>query len=201
MNALLSRPHRVIQDPPLAVRLFSDTRAAWLWLVVRVWLGWEWLQAGLHKVTDPGWVQGGEALRGYWQSAIEASGPDVERPRIAFGWYLSFIEGLYNANTHTWFAPLVAWGEVLVGIALIVGAFVGISAFFGAFMNFNFLMAGTASTNGLLFLLAVLLMMAWKVAGYIGLDYYLLSWLGTPWRSGTEKAPEPTPRMGIPRTT
>jgi thiosulfate dehydrogenase (quinone) large subunit len=59
----------------------------------------------------------------------------------------------------------------------------GIAAFFGAFMNWNFLMAGTASTNPLLFVLALLLVLAWKVAGYIGLDCYLLPFLGTPWRS------------------
>jgi len=60
---------------------------------------------------------------------------------------------------------------------------VGISAFFGALLNWNFIMAGAASTNGLLFVLAIMLMLAWKVAGYIGLDYFLLSFLGTPWKS------------------
>jgi thiosulfate dehydrogenase (quinone) large subunit len=188
MNSVFARPHREIQDPPFARLLFSDTRSAWLWLPIRLWLGWEWLQAGWHKVTDPGWMQGGQALAGFWKGAIEASGPDAERPRIAFGWYLNFIEGLYNSGSYTWFAPLVAWGEVLVGLGLMVGAFVGIAAFFGALLNFNFIMAGAASTNGLLFLLAVLLMLAWKVAGYIGLDAYLLPRLGTPWRSMDARA-------------
>jgi thiosulfate dehydrogenase [quinone] large subunit len=52
---------------------------------------------------------------------------------------------------------LIAYGEVLIGIALIVGAFVGIAAFFGAFLNWNFVMAGAASTNAVLFTLAILL--------------------------------------------
>ena len=73
------------------------------------------------------------------------------------------------------------WGEVLVGLALILGAFVGIAAFFGAAMNFNFIMAGAASTNGLLFVLAILLMLAWKVAGWYGFDRWLLPLIGTPW--------------------
>jgi thiosulfate dehydrogenase (quinone) large subunit len=48
-------------------------------------------------------------------------------------------------------------------------------------MNWNFIMAGTASTNALLFLFAILLMLAWKVAGWYGVDRWLLPKLGTPW--------------------
>ena len=43
-----------------------------------------------------------------------------------------------------------ACGELLIGIALIVGALTGIAAFFGGFMNWNFMMAGSASANPLL---------------------------------------------------
>ncbi|MDR7568388.1 MAG: DoxX family protein, partial [Armatimonadota bacterium] len=71
-----------------------------------------------------------------------------------------------------------------VGIALVLGVFTGIAAFFGAFMNWNFMMAGTASTNPLMFLVSILLLLAWKVAGYYGLDYWLLPVLGTPWKPG-----------------
>ena len=63
-----------------------------------------------------------------------------------------------------------------------VGLFVGVAAFFGAFMNWNFIMAGSASTNGFLAVVAIFLVLAWKVAGYYGLDYYLLPRLGTPWQ-------------------
>jgi thiosulfate dehydrogenase [quinone] large subunit len=65
---------------------------------------------------------------------------------------------------------------------LLVGAFTGIAAFFGGFMNWNFMMAGSASSNPLLFVVAVGLILAWKVSGYVGADYFLLRWLGTPWR-------------------
>ena len=102
---------------------------------------------------------------------------------------------LLNAQAYTWFAKLIAYGELLVGIGLIVGAFTGIAAFFGALMNFNFMLAGSASTNPVLFLIAVGLMMAWKVAGYVGADYFLLPLLGTPWKHaesiGAVKPSEP----------
>ncbi|MCA9964172.1 MAG: hypothetical protein KC423_08015, partial [Anaerolineales bacterium] len=102
-------------------------------------------------------------------------------PPIAFDWYRSFLTYMLNAEAYTWFAKLIAYGEVLIGIALILGLFTGIAAFFSGFMNWNFIMAGSASTNGMLFFIAVLLILAWKTAGYIGVDYYLLPYLGTPW--------------------
>ena len=74
-----------------------------------------------------------------------------------------------------------------------------VAAFFGAFMNWNFVMAGAASTNGLLLVLAVLLIMAWKVAGYLGADYFLLRWIGVPWKSDEAQAAssgkQPTPKL------
>jgi len=88
---------------------------------------------------------------------------------------------MLNAQAYTWFAKLVAYGEFLIGIGLILGAFTGIAAFFGGLMNWNFMMAGSASTNPLLFVCAVAIILGWKVAGYIGADYFLLRWVGTPW--------------------
>ncbi|MDQ3044071.1 MAG: hypothetical protein M3R06_02815 [Chloroflexota bacterium] len=88
---------------------------------------------------------------------------------------------------HEWqsgFGKLLAIGEFLVGTGLVIGALVGIAAFFGTFLNFNFLLAGTASTNPVLFGLSVFLVIGWKVAGYWGLDRWLLPSLGAPWRRG-----------------
>ena len=100
-------------------------------------------------------------------------------------WYRDFLNFLIANESYTWFAKLIAFGEVLIGIGLILGFFTGIAAFFGAFMNWNFMMAGSASTNPLLMVLAVGLMMAWKVAGYYGADRWVLPMLGTPWHGGT----------------
>lgn len=181
MQYLTSRKGQVIQDPPLVHKLLNDRRVALLWLVLRVWLGIQWVEAALGKVTNPAWVDGGAALRGFWSGAVAV--PADGRPAIAFDWYRNFIQTLLEAEAYTWFAPLVAYGELLVGIALILGAFTGFAAFFSGLMNWNFMMAGSASTNPLLFIVAVGLIMAWKVAGYIGLDYFLLPALGTPWRA------------------
>jgi len=177
------RAVEVYDDPPIAKTLFSSTRLAWFWAAVRVWLGWQWIQAGLHKVGVEAWTGNGVALKGFWERAVQVPVPPA-RPAIAFDWYRSFIQYLLDTQSYTWFAKLVAYGEVAIGITLIVGAFVGIAAFFGALMNWNFMMAGTASTNPLLFTVSILLILAWKVAGYYGLDRALLAILGTPWKPG-----------------
>lgn len=176
---------RMINDPPIARFLFSDVRMAWFWLILRLYLGYEWFEAGLHKVQDVKWVGTGESLQGYWQRAIAI--PETGRPAISFDWYRSFLTWLLDAEAYTWFGKLVAYGELLLGVALILGAFVGVAAFFGAFMNWNFIMAGSASTNGMLLVIAVFLMLAWKVAGYYGADYLLLRYIGVPWTGGQDE--------------
>jgi thiosulfate dehydrogenase [quinone] large subunit len=85
---------------------------------------------------------------------------------------------------YAWFSWVIALGEVACGIALIVGAFTGLAALGGALMNFNFLLAGSASTNPVLFVIAILVLFGWKVAGWIGIDRWLLPALGTPWQPG-----------------
>ncbi len=85
---------------------------------------------------------------------------------------------------YMWFAKLICLGEILVGIGLIVGGMTGLAAFFGALMNMSYLLAGSASTNPVIFTLAILLMMSWQVSGYWGVDRFLLPILGAPWSPG-----------------
>lgn len=170
-------------DPPAIASLINNSRWAWLWLIARLYVGYTWLTSGLGKVGDPGWTQTGAALQGFWERAVAI--PEAPaRPLIAFGWYRTFIQTMLEGGHYTWFAPLIVAAELAVGIALILGAFTGIAVFLGAFMNWNFMMAGTASINPLLFTLSILLILAWKIAGWWGLDRWLLPWLGTPWQPG-----------------
>ncbi len=168
-----------VTDPPIARLLFNDTRLSVVWLVVRVLVGWQWLQAGWEKLTSSAWMAG-DQLKRYWAGAVAVPAPPA-RPAITFDWYRSFLQSLLDAQSYVWFAKLVALGEFVVGVALILGLFVGIAAFFGAFMNWNYIMAGTASTNPLLLVAGIFLILAWKTAGYLGLDHFLLARLGTPW--------------------
>ena len=88
---------------------------------------------------------------------------------------------LLNANAFTWFAKLVSVGELLIGIALVLGIFTGLTAFVGGFLNWSYMMAGSASVNPMFLVLSVFLIMAWKVSGFIGVDYFLVPWVGGLW--------------------
>src|SRR5579872_7155551 len=72
-----------IEDPPLAQALFSDVRWSWIWLVVRLYVGYEWLREGLDKVTSPAWAgaHAGAALSAWLQLALaktHGAHPDVQ---------------------------------------------------------------------------------------------------------------------------
>ena len=169
-----------IEEPRLARLVFGDPRFGWLWLPLRLYLGWSWWEAGWHKFVDPKWMGSGEALLEYWTRGLKMT----PKPIIAFDWYRSFIEFLASSGAHTWFSKIIIFGELAVALGLILGAFTGLAAFFGGLMNWSFIMAGSASTNGLLFAIATWLVLAWRNAGWIGLDRWLLPIMGTPWKPG-----------------
>lgn len=175
-----------IDEPPVARFLFGSVQSAPLWLGIRVYLGYEWFEAGRHKVTDSAWMAGGEALRGFWERAVAV--PEQGRPPITYEPYRHFIQFMLDQGWYDWMAQVIAVGEVLIGIGLILGALTGIAAFFGALLNMSFMLAGTVSTNPVLFTLSILIILAWRVAGLIGLDRWLLPLLGVPWRPARASA-------------
>jgi thiosulfate dehydrogenase [quinone] large subunit len=99
-----------------------------------------------------------------------------KRPTKTFGGSLPKLGKSYS---------LPDYGKGSKKLGLILGLLTGVAAFFGAFMNLNFLMAGTVSVNPALGIMALGVVLAWKVAGYIGIDRWLLPMLGTPWRPGS----------------
>ncbi len=172
-----------IPEPRVSRFLFADTRMSWVWLILRLYVGYQWLMAGWAKVTNPAWVgaQAGIGIQGFFGAAItkaNGSHPDVS------SWYLWFLNNVAIPHASL-FSYLISFGELAVGIALVLGVFTGIAAFFGAFMNLNYLFAGTVSVNPFLLLVELFLILAWRSAGWLGLDRWLLPWLGVPWQSGT----------------
>ncbi|MDQ2717450.1 MAG: DoxX family protein [Chloroflexota bacterium] len=212
LTAIQPRSATQIGEPPIARFLFADTRMAWLWLIVRLYVGYQWLVAGTDKLTgrsiDIGsfgqstgspWVFSGHdgvQLRGFIMSAIaQASGPHA----AVQSWYAGFLQTFILPNVGV-FTYVVTFGELLVGLGLIFGVLTGIAAFFGVFMNLNFLMAGAVSINPIIGGLALFLVLAWRIAGYYGVDRWLLPLLGTPWTGSlahTREA-EVTPVATVP---
>jgi thiosulfate dehydrogenase [quinone] large subunit len=181
-----------VEGPAFTRYLFSNTRAGLFWLPIRIFVGFQWLEAGWHKLTGPGWVDGGSSLLGFWQGAVKV--PETGRPPISFEWYRGFLQFLIDNHAQSWFGWLITLGEIAVGVGLLLGALTGLAAFFGAMMNMSFLLAGSASTNPIMFTFAIGLILAWKVAGYYGLDRYLLPRLGVPWHAKVQAAAPPLTR-------
>lgn len=152
--------------------MFRDPRWRPVWFLLRLWLGYQWLEAGLHKIVDPKWMVTGEAVRGFWMRAAGML-PD-SKSLIKYGWYEGFIRWLVQTGQHVWFAKLVAIGELLVGIGLLVGGLTIVATAFGAFMNLNYMLAGTTSTNPVLYTAAILIIMAGPAAYHWGIDRLLL---------------------------
>src|SRR5438477_9063591 len=195
-KVLDAKGQTLIQDPPIARFFFQSTITSVLWLAVRLYVGYDFLIAGWHKFTTPAWMDGsGTGILGFWKNALGTTASGA--PIITFDWYRSFLQYLVDTNSAGWFSSVIVFGELAVGLGLILGAFVGLAAAGGLMMNMAFLLAGTTNTNPVLAVLGVLLILAWKNAGYIGLDRFLLPMLGTPWwKPG--KAPAIAPRVGTP---
>lgn len=142
------------------------------WLIVRIYLGWQWLSAGYGKMLNPAWFgsSAGAALQGFVQGALTKTGgahPDVQM------WYASFLQSTVLPHLVLW-SNAVTLGEIAIGLGLIVGLCTGVAAFFGFFMNLNFLLAGAVSTNPIMLVLALGIINAHRVAGYWGLDRFAM---------------------------
>jgi thiosulfate dehydrogenase (quinone) large subunit len=191
--------------------LFADTRMAWVWLIVRVYVGYQWFTAGFEKLTgysttigsdfgtkvSTSWIftsHLGAQLTGFAHGGIaQAAGLD---PAVQ-GWYAWFLQKVVIPGAGFW-SYVITFGEIAVGIGLILGILTGIAAFFGVFMNMNFLLAGAVSINPIIGGLAILLVLAWRVAGYYGVDRWLLPLLGTPWTGSLAKAEREKSKQSTP---
>lgn len=141
--------------------------ASALLLLARLYLGYEWMNAGFHKLT------GGFDASGFLKGAL--AGATGDHPNVQ-GWWAAFLEGFAIPNAGL-FNTLIPLGEFLVGLGLILGCLTTAAAFFAAVMNFSFLFSGTVSTNAQMVLLTVFILVAGANAGRFGLDYYVMPFI------------------------
>src|SRR5579883_1021468 len=168
-------------EPAISKFFLGSVGSSPLWFVVRMNVGAQWLLAGWEKVTSPVWGASGKALAGFAAGALaKASG---QNPAVQ-GWYAWFLQHVVLPNAGL-FSFLVTWGEVAVGLGVLLGVLTGIAAGFGVLMNLNYLLAGTVSINPVLGMFGLFLCFSWRVCGWIGFDRWLLPTLGLPWKPGT----------------
>ncbi len=154
------------REPRWARFLFASTTAAWLWLIVRLYIVSVYLPAGWEKITSGKWLFGdGSPIMGLLNGAISDPGTPT--------WYASFLQNFVVPNASI-FATLVALGEFAVGVGLLVGLLTGIAAFFMVFMSANYVLSGVLGSNPVLIVLGLFLVVAWRNAGWIGLDRWFI---------------------------
>jgi thiosulfate dehydrogenase [quinone] large subunit len=188
-------PDELAYRPWKPVHFLSCAKqAAPLYVGIRLFLFLEWFEAFSHKWADPAW-HSGAALNGFWQRAI-TPGPTGATP-TTFVEYRAFLQWLIDTNAASWLTYVIMGGELAIALGLFFGCLTGWAAFFGFLMNMSFLLAGTTSTNPLLVILELACMFGYSVAGYWGLDRWLLPAIGTPWGRHVppegEMDHEPTP--------
>jgi thiosulfate dehydrogenase (quinone) large subunit len=160
---------------PFADWLFRSRAASVLWLAVRLVLGYWWLNAGYQKIWGSEkaafWFGGGAGVKGFATAGVVGSA--TGKSGASYGWWAGFLHNFVIPNA-SWIAKLIALGELAVGIALVLGLFTGLAALGGLTLNMTYMFTGSAGVNPAYMILEVPLILAWRNAGYLGLDRYAL---------------------------
>jgi thiosulfate dehydrogenase [quinone] large subunit len=165
--------------------LYRSSAASLVWLGVRLWLGYSWANAGYQKIWGSEkaafWFGGGAGVKGFATAGV--AGSTTGKGGANYGWWAAFLHNFVIPNA-SWIAKLVALGELLIGVALILGLFTGAAALAGLLLNLTYMFTGSAGVNSMYALASVGLILAWRNAGLLGLDRYALPALSTRVRSG-----------------
>jgi thiosulfate dehydrogenase [quinone] large subunit len=156
--------------------LFRSSAASLIWLVVRVVLGYWWLNAGYQKIwgseRSAFWFGGGAGVKGFATAGI--TGSATGKGGASYGWWAGFLHNFVLPNA-SWIAKVIALSELAIGIALILGLLTGLAALAGLLLNLIYMFTGSAGVNPAYATLSVLLVLAWRNAGLLGLDRFALS--------------------------
>jgi thiosulfate dehydrogenase (quinone) large subunit len=155
--------------------LFRSRAASVIWLAVRLLLGYWWLNAGYQKIWGSEkagfWVGGGAGVKGFAMAGV--AGSATGKGGASYGWWAAVLHNFVLPNA-SWIAKFIALGELAIGIALILGLFTGLVALCGLTLNLVYMFTGSAGVNPAYAVLEVPLILAWRNAGYLGLDRYAL---------------------------
>jgi thiosulfate dehydrogenase [quinone] large subunit len=156
--------------------LFRSSAASLIWLVVRVVLGYWWLNAGYQKIWGSEraafWFGGGAGVKGFATAGIVGS--STGKGGASYGWWAGFLHNFVIPNA-SWIAKFIALGELAIGIALILGLLTGLAALAGLLLNLIYMFTGSAGVNPAYAILSLGLILGWRNAGLLGLDRFALS--------------------------
>jgi thiosulfate dehydrogenase [quinone] large subunit len=144
----------------LHTQLLSDS--AYL-IPLRLFIGIGWVRAGLEKFMDAGWPQG-TALVDFFNQHSSSS-------IVVFPFYRDLIQNVFAPNglALSW---LIMAGQILVGVAILTGAFTNFALLCGLFMNVNFILSEEVSPSAFYVVIQVVFLVT-NVGYYLGLDAML----------------------------
>ncbi len=140
------------------------TLSVWFILALRLMMGIAFLQSGIDKV-----LSGEFSAGGYLTQAVPANGSPAADLFVAMGNSQLFVDFVNIA---------VPWGEVLIGLGLLVGALTRLAAFWGAFMMLLFYLGNWDIAHGYIngdfaYMLVFLAVAAFGAGRILGLDAYI----------------------------
>jgi thiosulfate dehydrogenase [quinone] large subunit len=160
-------------------------------------LGYQWINAGYQKIWGSEksffWFGGGAGVKGF--AAAGVAGSATGKGGASYGWWAGFLHNFVIPNA-SWIAKFIALGELAIGIALVLGLFTGLVALCALTLNLVYMFTGSAGVNPAYAILEVALILAWRNAGYLGLDRFAL---GGAWRQ--RHSSKVTDRAAHRRTT
>ncbi|KPN30275.1 DoxX [Halolamina pelagica] len=140
------------------------TLSVWFILALRLMMGLAFFQSGLDKV-----LSGSFSAGGYLLNAPRANGSPVAGLFEAMGSSQLFLDFVNVA---------VPWGELLIGLGLLVGGLTRLAAFWGAFMMLMFYLGNWSVSHGYIngdfaYMLVFLAVAAFGAGRILGVDQYL----------------------------
>ena len=146
-------------------RMRVHSLSVWFVLALRLMMGIAFLWSGVTKILGPEPFD----ARGYLLYAVPETGSPLADLFVAMGqtdWFVSLVN------------VAVPWGEVLIGLALILGAFTRLAAFFGALMMLLFYFGNWDVAHGPIngdfaYVLVFLTVAALGAGRVFGLDRYI----------------------------
>ena len=154
---LLARTVTVLRWP------FRHRYAAPIWLALRLYLGWIWLQFGIDKL-QAGWLTK-DAIGPMLKLGADGALP---LPLPIYGEVAAFLLGLGVTPLISFVMPFL---ELAVAVAFLSGVFVIPAAIGAIALNLNIILSGIGQVafDGRIIALQLLLIMAWPIAEQIGL--------------------------------
>ena len=155
---------------------FRSPLAAPFWLGLRIYLGWVWLHFGLLKVRG-GWIT---------SNPMEEILTLIARGITPTPWdgYRRIAQVLLDLDLDRALSIAIPVTEIVLAAAFFAGVALVPAALIASALNVNLVLSGiaTLSLDGRVIALQLLIVLGWRVAGYLGLGASLRS-LGAQYRA------------------